>query len=111
MRLILSRKGYDSTSGGHPSPIFPDGGLCSLPIPSQDDLRLAGVRYRDGDLGEIAAQLTRQPRQSTAHVHLDPDLDARPRLSSVGRRWATAPQSAATASHESTAAHAAPAAD
>ena len=25
MRLILSRKGFDSSSGGCPSPIFPDG--------------------------------------------------------------------------------------
>jgi len=81
--LILSRKGYDSAAGGRPSPIFPDGDLCSLPIPSEDDLRLSDVRCRSGDLGEIAAQLTGQPSRATAHVHLDPDLDAaaRPRPS------------------------------
>ena len=33
MKLILSRKGFDSQSGGCPSPIFPNGTLYSLPIP------------------------------------------------------------------------------
>ncbi len=33
-KLILSRKGFDSASGGCPSPIFPDGTMFSLPIPS-----------------------------------------------------------------------------
>ena len=32
-RIILSRKGFDSSSGGVASPIFSDGSLCSLPIP------------------------------------------------------------------------------
>ena len=32
MKLILSRKGFDSANGGCPSPIL-DGRLCSLPIP------------------------------------------------------------------------------
>ncbi|MGC9779576.1 MAG: hypothetical protein HZR80_10075 [Candidatus Heimdallarchaeota archaeon] len=34
MKVILSRKGFDSSYGGHPSPILPDGTLISLPIPS-----------------------------------------------------------------------------
>lgn len=81
MRLILSRKGYDSASGGHPSPIFPDGRLCSLPIPSEDDLRLQDVRFGEGSLGEVAAQLLGDPGLLTARTHLDPDIDAaaRPR--------------------------------
>ena len=29
MRLILSRKGFDSSSGGCPSPIFPDCSMCA----------------------------------------------------------------------------------
>jgi len=33
MRVILSRKGFDSSFGGCPSPILPDGTLLSLPIP------------------------------------------------------------------------------
>ncbi len=33
MKVILSRKGFDSSYGGCPSPILPDGTLLSLPIP------------------------------------------------------------------------------
>jgi len=33
MKIILSRKGFDSTYGGFPSPIFEDGRMISLPIP------------------------------------------------------------------------------
>jgi len=33
MKIILSRKGFDSSYGGCPSPILPDGTLLSLPIP------------------------------------------------------------------------------
>ena len=41
MKIILSRKGFDSSYGGYPSPILPDGSLVSLPIPS--------MRYLDED--------------------------------------------------------------
>lgn len=34
MKIILSRKGFDSSYGGYPSPILPDGSLLSIPIPS-----------------------------------------------------------------------------
>jgi len=33
MKIILSRKGFDSKNGGIASPILPDGALLSLPIP------------------------------------------------------------------------------
>lgn len=36
MRIILSRKGFDSANGGYPSPIMPDGRMVSLPIPEQE---------------------------------------------------------------------------
>ena len=32
-RIILSRKGFDSSSGGAASPILDDGGIYSIPIP------------------------------------------------------------------------------
>lgn len=37
MKIIFSRKGFDSTAGGFASPIFPDGTLFSIPIPSSED--------------------------------------------------------------------------
>jgi hypothetical protein len=43
MRIVLSRKGFDSGSGGCPSPIFPDGSMLALPIPD----RRSTVRYCD----------------------------------------------------------------
>ncbi|MHA1380164.1 MAG: hypothetical protein ACTSRG_17460 [Candidatus Helarchaeota archaeon] len=36
MKIILSRKGFDSSFGGYPSPIFPNGSLLSLPIPGHN---------------------------------------------------------------------------
>ncbi len=42
LKVILSRKGFDSSYGGCPSPILPDGTLLSLPIPDMNfsrDLR------------------------------------------------------------------------
>lgn len=82
MRLVISRKGFDSTAGGCASPILPDGTMVSLPIPDEQ----SSVRYRDvqphgHDLGALVADLSggRHPRRSRAH--LDPDLvpDAMPR--------------------------------
>ena len=36
-RLILSRKGFDSTAGGKASPILIDGSICSIPIPAHNE--------------------------------------------------------------------------
>ena len=35
MKIILSRKGFDSENGETQSPILPDGTLLSLPIPDE----------------------------------------------------------------------------
>lgn len=74
MRVILSRKGFDSENGGKPSPILPDGRLISLPIPSQGeklgyrDLQLtSGKTYRD-----MMYELGCQDHDGTCHV--DPDI-------------------------------------
>ena len=49
-KLSLSRKGFDSSYGGCPSPIFPDGTIYSLPIPGDD---YAAVHYGDLDHGNV----------------------------------------------------------
>ena len=46
-KLILSRKGFDSGSGGCPSPIFPDGTVFSLPIPSGDEEAFVDLQHGD----------------------------------------------------------------
>jgi len=76
MKIILSRKGFDSTSGGVPSPIFPDGTMISLPIPD----RSSTIAYNEiagnalATVGELVHDLAGIP--PTHRAHLDPDLSA-----------------------------------
>jgi len=49
MKIILSRKGFDSSYGGYPSPILPDKTLLSLPIPYLRNKIASGVLY-DGNI-------------------------------------------------------------
>ncbi len=75
MRLILSRKGFDSALGGVPSPVFPDGGLWSLPIPwPGSPVTLGQLQTPFGPLGPAVLGLTRGRIRADTPVHLDPDL-------------------------------------
>lgn len=75
MKLILSRKGFDSANGGQPSPIFPDGTICSLPIPAtQDTVRLGDLQHDAFDVAAHVQALTRGRLGATTCVHLDPDI-------------------------------------
>jgi hypothetical protein len=78
MKIILSRKGADSSNVGVASPIFENGQLLSLPIPDP-----AGVyAYSDiasgvadiATLGELVTRLPRARARASDRVHLDPDL-------------------------------------
>jgi hypothetical protein len=76
MKIILSRKGFDSGAGRVASPILPSGRLVSLPIPSQRDPH----RYEDVSIGGVALgplveDLTRGKLKRSHRCHLDPDLD------------------------------------
>jgi len=84
MKIILSRKGFDSYYGGYPSPILPDGKMISLPIPSPID----STRYIDLKIDQskslytimkelkikikIDGKWTVLTEQTTGH--LDPDI-------------------------------------
>ena len=77
MKLIISRKGFDSSAGGCPSPVFPDRSFYTLPIP---DTR-SRIAYRDIHLnglnvGKLVAGLTGDRRAGARKAHLDPDLIA-----------------------------------
>ena len=78
MKIILSRKGFDSTAGGVASPIFPSGALCSLPIPEGDrpkhGLRYGAIMFAGQSLGCLVAQLTGGRLGPHSAAHLDPDL-------------------------------------
>ncbi|PEQ13938.1 hypothetical protein B2G71_06460 [Novosphingobium sp. PC22D] len=68
MKLILSRKGFDSTAGRAPSPIV--GGVpVSLPIPAADR---SATTYADRGLGETVAAATRGRIGGEALCHDDP---------------------------------------
>ena len=86
MRLILSRKGFDSSAGGVPSPILPDGRLCSLPIPvsCNDRVTFNDVFFDSDSIGSLVENLTRGAVKSSAYAHLDPDLRHDARLRKAG---------------------------
>lgn len=84
MKIIFSRKGYDSASGGVPSPIFDDETLCSFPIPSEQKPKLKDVRFQKTSLGSLVEQLKQDTDVAESGVHLDPDLDWKARPRKVG---------------------------
>ncbi|MHB8425798.1 MAG: Nmad3 family putative nucleotide modification protein [Gammaproteobacteria bacterium] len=76
MKLILSRKGFDSQNGGMASPILPDGRLLPLPIPrARGKKTMADVPYLTADGPAILADLSRGKCDLKTRIHLDPDLE------------------------------------
>lgn len=84
MRLILSRKGFDSGYGGYPSPILPDGRPVSLPIPDRDGIPYSALRVNDDlsfsdlmrqlGISRIRAGRNGRLELDGARAHLDPDV-------------------------------------
>lgn len=81
MKIILSRKGFDSSSGGCPNPILPSGRLLPLPIPdAQSPIRYSDLNYNDSEegglnVGRIVKDLSGGRITPKAKAHLDPDLE------------------------------------
>ena len=83
MKIIFSRKGFDSASGGKPSPILPDGRMVSLPIPDKDSsIRYSDISWQEFNLGSLVSDLTNGKIPASYFAHPDPDLcsDNLPRL-------------------------------
>ncbi len=77
MKIIFSRKGFDSSYGGVPSPIFPDNRMVSLPIPDKDSpIEYEDIKWQEFNLGYVVSQLTQNHIPSYYRAHLDPDLNA-----------------------------------
>lgn len=68
MRVIFSRKGFDSQNGGVPSPII-DGRPVSLPIPAT---RNTVTTYQQLGLGELVRTATRGRLGPDSLCHADP---------------------------------------
>ena len=95
MKIILSRKGFDSTEGGYPSPIDQEGNMMSFPIPGgKSPAPYSSITSPLGDMGQVVQQLSKGKIKSHFAAHLDPDLSpyARPRkpgwLASLGQTGA-----------------------
>ena len=87
MKIVLSRKGFDSSTGGVPSPILPDGRLIPLPIPDRNsNVRYGQIEYGDVEIGKLVHSLTRGRIRSSSRVHLDPDLVSIKKYSRDGLR-------------------------
>jgi len=78
MKIILSRKGFDSSNGGIPSPILPDKSLLSLPIPyKKKGVEFSRVNFRGKDLLSIIFELRSKSKKPIKYenCHLDPDIN------------------------------------
>ena len=69
MRIVLSRKGFDSSAGGTPSPII-HGRPISLPIPTSPDR--SRTTYNDLELGAVVERVTNGRIDGSHACHEDP---------------------------------------
>ena len=75
MKIILSRKGFDSGSGGCASPIIDGSRIVSLPIPDgRSPYRYDQLVVID-DFSRMVQDLSGARVTGRNRVHLDPDLD------------------------------------
>jgi len=76
MKIIFSRKGFDWENGGVPSPIFPGGRFCSLPIPSKRSYcKFTQIQFDDENVGRLVDDLTGGDGVNrNTYTSLDPDL-------------------------------------
>lgn len=87
MKIILSRKGFDSSNGGCASPIMPDGTLLSMPIPSNDTDSYSDLQWNGSTYSEILSQL--RPNKTYSNCHIDPDIRTNNHVKPL-KNWAPA---------------------
>lgn len=88
MKVILSRKGFDSSYGGIPSAIMPDNGLVSFPIPRRTETYLSNLHYEGMSYKELHADLAGW--YGDMSCHLDPDLDCSRHGLAKGKKFVAA---------------------
>jgi hypothetical protein len=83
MKVILSRKGFDSGYGGYASPILSNGKMISLPIPMEDSIKYSDLRIGESTYYDLMSSLKRKIRlndglwhdlEKETKCHLDPDI-------------------------------------
>jgi hypothetical protein len=75
LKIILSRKGFDASAGGVPSPILPDGTMLPLPIPGEGQTTYADLSVAGRSLARVVEDLTKGRLRGGDTCHLDPDLE------------------------------------
>lgn len=83
MKVILSRKGFDSEYGGCPSPILPDGTLLSMPIPDDSGISFDAISFREKTYLSIWNDLNPNKEKSGKYAHLDPDIRTGIRVNTI----------------------------
>ncbi len=73
MKIILSRKGFDSQYGEMPSPIFDRKDMISMPVPSKDSLTYDDISYKGQTYWGIIKSLKSNTKIEN-YCHLDPDI-------------------------------------
>ena len=81
MKIILSRKGFDSRNGKCPSPIMPDGTLLSMPIPEPGGMGFDELAYKGTSYSDILRSLN--PKEQYDKAHVDPDIREDIRINKV----------------------------
>lgn len=75
MKLILSRKAFDSGAGKVANPILDDGSMIPIPIPDkQSPIRYDEITVAGENLGTVVSELTGGRTRPDHFAHLDPDL-------------------------------------
>lgn len=79
LKIVFSRKGFDSGTGKVASPILPSGELCSLPIPEtmpdNRSRRYEEIMFGNHSLGAVVNDLTRGKIRPETQAHFDPDIN------------------------------------
>ena len=74
MKIILSRKGFDTAHGRYPSPII-NGTPLSLPIPDQQDtIKYSDLTFNNKSYFQIMTELGMHGYNPNSTCHFDPDL-------------------------------------
>jgi hypothetical protein len=93
MKIILSRKGFDSAHGGIASPVFPEGEMLSFPIPStdieKDSIKYSELCFDGMGLDQILKDLGYNEQKYSQYCHLDPDIEESRRRNKVDK-WEAA---------------------
>lgn len=83
MKVVLSRKGFDSGYGGCSSPILQDGTLLSMPIPENDGVSFEKLSYKGKTYYSIWMDLNPRVKKEGKKAHLDPDIRPGVRIEQV----------------------------